>query len=277
LPSNYIRNRHNKIYSQINNFNFIYKDISFRMAERLEYIKTVPNTILDIGSGIEIDADFLKSKFKQAKLYQLDFAINIIKRYRQKQSILKKLLNQSSFNICADALNLPIIDNSIDLVWSNLCLPLIDDMDKFFKEIYRVLNNNGFFLISGLGVDSLEQLRQLGINTFNFPDMHLIGDLLVKNNFCHAVTDVEKITLEYNDINLLLNDLKLINFMLPQNNNRISKNKYQSFKNEINNQINSNTCKISLEVFYAHAWKEIPKQPSNTMNKTIKLYPRKVK
>ncbi|MCX8514447.1 MAG: methyltransferase domain-containing protein, partial [Burkholderiales bacterium] len=245
---------------------------------RLEYIKFIPASILDIGSGVEIDASALKTKFKQAKLYKLDFALNMIKKYRHQDNLLKNIFNPSTLNVCADALNLPIQENSIDMVWSNLCLPLIDDMDKFFNEIYRVLNYSGFFLISGLGVDSLEQLRQLGLKTFNFPDMHLIGDLLVKNNFSHAVTDVEKITLEYKDSATLFNDLKLINFLNPQTEtNWLGKNKYNHLKNEIERQLKNDSFKITLEIFYAHAWKEEPLPKNNFAQKAIKIYPRKTK
>jgi len=47
-----------------------------------------------------------------------------------------------------DIENLPIDDNSIDVVISNCVINLAPDKNKVFKEIYRVLKNGGRLMVS---------------------------------------------------------------------------------------------------------------------------------
>jgi malonyl-CoA O-methyltransferase len=246
---------HYGMNNKLNELDFIYQEIANRMITKLEYLMLEPKLILDIGSGLNIDFHLLKNKFTQAKLIKLDLAITFLKNNSFSSSWLRKLLYKNIDTICANGLNLPIMDNSINMVWSNLVLPYIVDLEHFFKEIFRVLDTNGCFFISGLGVDSFKQLRELGLNTYNFPDMHVIGDILVKLGFSDPVTDVDYITLEYDDINQLLIDVKTVGCGSVVYNKYLGKISYNKIKNKCNNYGVDNKFLLTLEVFYAHAWK----------------------
>src|SRR6185437_8481185 len=199
----------NSIAPKVQQLDFIIKEIGARMMDRLDYIKVNPEHVLDIGSGLGIDRQGLHKRYPKAGIYGVDIALNILKNYAPKKSFV--WLGKSHKNlICADALSLPIASQSMDLVWSNLTLPYIMDVRQYFTEINRVLKLGATFLVSGLGVDSLEQLRELGLATYNFPDMHLIGDTLVELGFSNPVTDLEYITLEYNTLDELLSDIRII-------------------------------------------------------------------
>jgi malonyl-CoA O-methyltransferase len=255
---NFIQQKHNLNAPKVSKLDFIYQEIAKRMFDRLDYIKITPDTILDIGSGLGIDAKLLKSKFTKTSIIELDLSINILKQYQTKQGILKRLFANEMKHICADAVALPIRSQSVNLVWSNLCLPYIGDMEAYFKEIRRVLTLGGLFLVTGFGVDSLQQLRDVGLNTYNFPDMHIIGDILVKLGFSHPVTDLEYITLEYDSVDQLLSDIRIVGCGGAVKNcrSRLSKIQYNDLSNRFNQITKNGKIPLTLEVFYAHGWKD---------------------
>ncbi len=228
------------------------------MFDRLDYIKIIPDTILDIGSGMGIDAKLLKSKFTKTSIIELDLSINVLKQYQIKHGLLKKIFAGEMKYVCADAVSLPIKSQSVNLVWSNLCLPYIDDIEAYFKEIRRILTLGGLFLVTGFGVDSLQQLRDVGLNTYNFPDMHIIGDILVKLGFSHPVTDLEYITLEYDSIDQLLSDIRIVGCGGAVKNRRssLSKAGYKGLSDSFNKITKHGKIPLTLEVFYAHGWKD---------------------
>ena len=61
--------------------------------------------------------------------------------------IAKKYYSACEFYI-ANMLELPFQDNEFDFVYSSLAITHVEDKDKLFKEIYRVLDKNGELLFS---------------------------------------------------------------------------------------------------------------------------------
>lgn len=272
---NLIKNQFNKNAAKLHTLDFIYREIAARMLNRLNYIKINPKQILDIGSGLNIDAELLHQKFSKASITKLDIAIEILKHNQKKNRFFKKLFYRNQEYVCANAINLPIANQSIDLIWSNLILPYVNDLELFFKEIHRVLTINGSLLISGLSVDSLRQLRKLGLSTYNFPDMHIIGDMLIRLGFTNPVTDVEYITLEYDNIDQLLSDIRLIGCGASNaNHSQLTKTEYLSLNNKFAQITQNGIIPLTLEVFYAHAWKEKPYFDIGEGKSIIQFYPK---
>ncbi len=244
----------------INQLKLVYSEIAQRMLERLDYTRLNPKMILDIGSGLNLDGVNLIGKYPKAKLVQLDCSLNMLKHYSLvKNSFLKRVLKyRHPALICADANQLPITSQTIDLVWSNLVLPYITNYEKFFKEIRRILTLGGAFFISGLGVDSLIQLREVGLKTHNFPDMHIIGDILVKLGFSDPVTDVEYLTLEYDDFKHLLMETKLVGCgsILNTTQQYLNKDAFFALEQKFAKLTQNGAIPLTLEIFYAHAWKD---------------------
>lgn len=247
-------------HSRIKELNFMVDEIAKRMIERLDYIKLSSQNILDLGFGVGIDYQNLAVKYKGANIYGLDISHALLKQHHQisnnKLAWLKQLfVKPQSRLICADVLGLPIKSQSVELVWSNLTLPFINDHKQYFSEVNRVLKLGGTFLVSGLGVDSLQELRDIGLATFNFPDMHLIGDILVELGFSNPVTDVEKITLEYDTLTQLLADVRLIGCGATLK-HKISRQEYKDLENKFTWRTQNGKLPLTLEIFYAHAWKD---------------------
>ena len=271
-----LKNKLNHNASKLISLEFIYQEIAKRMFTRMDYIKINPKMILDLGSGINIDSNLLNKNFPNANVINIDIALNVLKHYRPQTNFFKKILKTPSINICANATTLPLISQSIDLVWSNLMLPYITNIDALFSEIHRILKLQGMLLISGLGVDSLIQLRQIGFRTYNFPDMHIIGDILVKHEFSNPVTDIEYITLEYDNFNQLLQDIRVagcgFSIDMP---NTLTKSQYLSLQNNFLSMTKNGKTPLTLEIFYAHAWKDKIKTHIDDQTNIIQFMPRK--
>lgn len=253
----------NQAAKKLHGLEFVYAAIAKRMIDRLDYIKLNPLKVLDIGSGLEIDSKLLQTKYPDSAIYKLDIALNILKDFSKKigllQTVSQKIFRRSKNQdlICANATQLPIAANTFDIVWSNLTLPYVMNIEAYLKEIRRVLKIGGCFFLSGLGVDSLEELRQVGLNTYNFPDMHMIGDLLVKLGFSNPVMDMEHITLEYDDFKLLLEDVKVLGLgAMIENKGVLTRQDYHALETRFNQLTKNGKIPLTLEIFYAHAWKE---------------------
>lgn len=185
------------------------REVADRLMERLDYINIQPKMILDAGAGTGYSAVRLERKYKKAKVIALDLAEKMLVKSKQE----KRWFDRKRY-ICADAEKLPLVDKSIDLIFSNLMLHWTNNPEKTIQEMHRVLKPNGLLLFSTLGPDTLYELRQSWASIDNHPhvhpfiDMHNIGDYLQRAAFVDPVVDMEFITLTYNDIRKILNDLK---------------------------------------------------------------------
>lgn len=103
------------------------------------------NLILDIGCG---DAPFLPTLNRYGKrIIGLDIAMNMIRRSKELINYTKYPLKKVLM-LRADGQNLPLKNNSIDLVF---CLETFEHINKpveLTNEIYRVLKNNGVLIYS---------------------------------------------------------------------------------------------------------------------------------
>jgi malonyl-CoA O-methyltransferase len=179
------------------------REVGSRLAERLNLIAFTPASILDAGAGTGQGARDLAARYPHARIAALDFAPRML-----------DAIPSSRPRVCGDIQALPFGDGAFDLVWSNLAVQWLADPDRGFAELGRVLSERGLLLFSTFGPDTLKELRTAwshvdGFNHVNlFPDMHDLGDALVRAGFAEPVMDVEQLTLTYADIGDLLRDLK---------------------------------------------------------------------
>lgn len=104
--------------------------------------------VLDIGSGSGTDlliASLLVGK--RGKVVGVDITDAMIAKAKK---AAKRNGFSNVFILKADAENLPIEDNSVDVVISNGVINLIPDKKKVFQEIYRVLKVGGILSIADI-------------------------------------------------------------------------------------------------------------------------------
>lgn len=116
---------------------------SLRFVEKPMMISMLPNIegkrILMLGCGTAEESEIL-SRYNPKKITGIDISEKSID------------IAKESYPICdfyvGDMLNLPFKENEFDFVFSSLAISHIEDKNKVFKEIYRVLDNEGELLFS---------------------------------------------------------------------------------------------------------------------------------
>ena len=202
---------------------FLRREVSGRMHERLELVRITPKRVLDAGCGPGADLGQLQKDYPAAQLIGLDAAIAMVaaaqapaSRLAALNQFLARLLPAKAGIdlLCGDFGDLPLATNSVDLIWSNLALHWHPQPDRVFREWRRVLRQDGLLMFSCFGPDTFKQLREafaeadLAPHALPFVDMHDFGDMLVESGFSTPVLDMELITVTYASAAALLADVR---------------------------------------------------------------------
>lgn len=235
------------------------QEIAKRLAQRLDYIKLQPQCTLDIGCGTGYVTQDLLKRYPKAKVIALDIALNMISQTKKIGRWFRK-----PQLVCADAEQLPLMADSIDLIVSNLMLHWSNDLEKAFIGFESVLAPNGLLLFTTFGPDTLKEMRESWSSvddqphTSNFVDMHEIGDALLKAGFINPVTDMESITMTYSTVRQLMKDIKNIGFTntaIDRGKGLMGKEKLESFERAYDQfKTPEGLYPATWEIIYGHAW-----------------------
>ena len=172
------------------------------LLARLDDVRIAPGTILDLGCGTGGMARELAHRFSGADVVCIDPVVALLRRARF-QAPPPRL---SRYRFAAgEAERLPLTSGSVDLVLSSLAMPWFHSIDTALAECMRVLRPGGLLLLSTLGSGTLKELSMAwsggaGSSRMHpFPDMHVLGDAMVRTGFADVVMDVERVRFQAPD------------------------------------------------------------------------------
>ena len=241
------------------------REVCARMLERLDYVRLQPRRILDAGSGTGWGTRQLAQRYPAAQMVALDFAMGMLHAARGRSGWWQKLFGGAKqLQLCADMEALPLAARTVEMVWSNFTLQWCNDLPATFAELQRVLKVEGLLMFSTFGPDTLKELRAAfnGVDGYNhvnrFADMHDIGDMLVAAGFADPVMDMEYITLTYDDVKAVMQDLRRIgahNATAGRAPGMLGKAKWANIVRNYETLRRDGKLPATFEVIYGHAWK----------------------
>ena len=188
-----------------------------------EFAKIKPgDVVLDLGSGAGNDAFVARSiTGPSGKVIGVDFTETMI----QKARINAEKLNFHNVEFRnGDIENLPVSDESIDVVVSNCVLNLVPNKDQAIQEIFRVLKKGGHFSISDIvltgqlpeGLQTAAEMYAGCVAGALQKDSYL--DIIRQCGFTNITIQKEKAILIPDDIlNNYLDELQLKAYKLNKN------------------------------------------------------------
>jgi malonyl-CoA O-methyltransferase len=190
-------------------------EVEARLQERLDALKTEPARILDVGAGPGRGALQLQQKYPTAQVIALDLSPEMLRAAKRNQGWFARL-RRPLHVVCASAEQLPLPERSVDLLYSNLCMQWVPQLQPLLQEWRRVLKPGAMLLVSSFGPDTLSALRAAWASVDDLPhvnqffDMHTLGDALLAQGFRDPVLESDRFTLRYPDLASLLKELKAI-------------------------------------------------------------------
>jgi malonyl-CoA O-methyltransferase len=234
------------------------REIGGRMLERLDLVRLQPRTVLDLGCGTGHGSEALLRRYPKALVIALDIAHPMLLHARRRGTWLRR-----PRCVCGDAERLPLADHGVDLIYSNATLQWCGDLDATFRELLRVLIPGGLLMFTTFGPDTLRELRSAWSqadghsHVSSFPDMHDLGDGLVRAHFADPVMDVERLTVTYREVGDLLRDLKVLgahNATAGRPRGMTGKGRLRAMTQAYEGFRVAGRLPASYEVVYGHAW-----------------------
>ena len=247
-----IKSAFNKASNQYDAHALLQKEIAIRLNAKLDVIAGNSEVIVDLGAGTGLLSQQLSKRFPDSQLVCLDFA----------QTSLKN--NPSKNRLCGDAYQLPLADNSVDMIISSLMMQWCPDLKTLLDECFRVLKPEGLFLFSTFGPDTLKELKRSwsvvdsNPHVNEFTDMHDIGDQMLQSGFQSPVMEMERLTLTYDKVIDLMHDLKGIGAQTVHNRSKslTGKTKFNKMIEMYESYRKDDKLPATYEVIYGHAWKQ---------------------
>lgn len=118
------------------------------------------------------------------------------------------------FRSAAPTAWVPAQNQTVDLLWANMSLHMVDEPLALMRAWHAALNVDGVLMFSCLGPDTLRELRGLYADlgwqppAHEYTDMHDWGDMLVASGFAEPVMDMERIELTFDSPERLLQELR---------------------------------------------------------------------
>ncbi|XP_050296890.1 arginine-hydroxylase NDUFAF5, mitochondrial isoform X2 [Anthonomus grandis grandis] len=200
------------VAEDVNLYDYLKDEIGYRLADRICDIKRKFKLAADIGCNRGYVSKHI-SPDSVEELIVCDVSQKNLDRVPVMDGIkLKKLI--------LDEENIEFKPNSLDLVVSSLSLHWVNDLPKAFHKILESLKEDGVFLASVFGGDTLYELRSslqlaemerrggLSPHISPFTEVRDIGSLLTNAGFTMLTIDTDEIVVNYPTVFELMWDLK---------------------------------------------------------------------
>jgi len=249
------------------------KEVCKRLLEKLDAVRLAPKWVLDAGTGTGEAVKPLQKKYKKAEVVLFDLSEAMLQKAVKQGALFRK-----PHQVCGNIESLPFSDQSFDLLFSNLAMQWCNDLGAALTEFKRVLKPGALLQFATFGPDTLKELRaswqkvDAAVHVNNFIDMHDIGDGLLQAGFAEPVMESEIITVNYKEVDTLMQDLRDIGANVTANGHRqglLTRNMLKQLRKAYEVYRQNDVLPASYEIVYGHAW--VAEMKDKTVSRDIKV------
>ncbi len=253
-----VRRRFDRAATHFDEFDFVHTVGRNGLLARLDSMALDAKVIVDLGCATGSACPSLLRRFRRARIIAIDLSLPMLERAKAKRPRFAKLSA-----IQANAVSLPLADQSVDIVFANMLLPWVPEPAPMFGEVARILRKDGVFLFATLGPDSLLELRNAwqgvdpGPHVNRFLDMHDVGDVAVRAGLRDPVLDVDRLTVTYASATALFRDLTATggrNSLRHRRQSLVGKNRFRAMTDTLDADKSDGVISLDLEIVYGHCW-----------------------
>ncbi|MGY4514669.1 malonyl-ACP O-methyltransferase BioC [Lysobacter sp. HA18] len=247
------------------------REVGTRLAESLPYYEDkalggrMPQLVVDVGCGTGHGTALLQAKWPKAQVLALDLAPGMAHEAQRRLSAKRGLLDFSGKPqvLRADASALPLRENSVDVLFSNLCLQWVEDLPAVFAGFRRVLKPDGLLLVSTFAQQTLIELREAFADADDAPhvspfiDIARFGDALIAAGFRDPVLDRDVFRLAQPDLPSIMRELRTLgatNAMHDRRRALTGRARFARAAQAYEAMREPNGLPVTWEVVYAQAW-----------------------
>ena len=192
-------------------------EVEARLLESLDYLddpklaRKPPQVVVDLGAGPGRASAAMRKKWPRARVVALDHALPMLREAKSRSGWWRPF-----DRVCADVRALPFADDSIDVLFSSLCLQWVEDLPAAFAGFRRVLKPDGLLLVSTFGPATLHELREAFAHAdatphvSPFASIAQFGDALMHAGFRNPVVDRDTYVTHYPGLPALMRELRAI-------------------------------------------------------------------
>lgn len=278
----YIFDRHTKSLQReralkakdVSVYDYLKDEIGYRLADR----------VYDIKRKFALAADLGCSRGYVSKHLSPDSIEELILCDMNKENLDSAVIQEGIKlrKLVLDEENIEFEPNSLDLVVSSLSLHWVNDLPKAFKQILISLKEDGVFLASVFGGDTLYELRSslqlaelerkggISPHISPFTEVRDVGSLLTNAGFTMLTIDTDEIVVNYPTMFELMWDLKGMAESNAAFNRSLHLNRdtqfaaaaiYQQMYGKLDQETGKNTVPATFQIINMLGWKPHPSQP----------------
>ncbi|MFX0018538.1 MAG: arsenite methyltransferase [Promethearchaeota archaeon] len=194
--------------------------------------------VVDLGSGAGFDCFLAANKVgKSGKVIGIDMTAQMIDSARENAK--KGDYENIEFRL-GEIENLPVADNTADLIISNCVINLSPDKERVFHEAFRVLKSGGRMMISDIVLtEELPYLLKQNLEAY----VSCVSGALLKEKYISIIQDVG-----FQNIEIVGESYFPIQYMITDHNVNEFKDKFNLTPEQVEEIRNFNGAVISLKV-----------------------------
>ncbi|NNE59590.1 MAG: methyltransferase domain-containing protein [Woeseia sp.] len=250
-----VRRRFDRIAADFDEADVVHRVTGDGLLERLQPMQLEARRVLELGAATGTLSRQLSRHFRRSQVVSVDLSLPMLREARRHRGWFSRVRE-----LQASAEQLPLADDSADVVVANQLLPWLGPSPAGLKEVARVLRPEGLFAFASLGPDSFRELRAAfedgDAHVHSFADMHDVGDALVRAGLRDPVLDVDRLELSYRDTQSLYRDLRRCggNTLTGRRQSLTGKERFRRADKALDDSRQQGSIRISLELVYGHAW-----------------------